>query len=138
VHLEDRFLSATELASLVAHGDVALLPYQQFVGSSGLLYRAAQAGRPSIAPSYGLMGWLARRHGLGLVVDAARPQALAEALRHCLRLPATELCDPDGLARFAQTAGDDRFAGALLGDITKLVDDLCPTAASHATGGKRA
>jgi glycosyltransferase involved in cell wall biosynthesis len=78
--LLDRFADDVELANIIHAADVVLLPYQKHVGSSGVLGRAAAAGKPVIAQSYGLLGHLVRRHGLGVTCDTSDATALSAAL----------------------------------------------------------
>ncbi|MEQ8346484.1 MAG: glycosyltransferase [Sneathiellaceae bacterium] len=92
----DRWLSEQELDSLVDRCDVVLAPYQRFVGSSGVLIRAAAAGKPVICQRYGLLGRLVAGYRLGLAVDSSDPDALAAAV-----------------TAFARDAGPDRSDGAL-------------------------
>lgn len=80
IEFEDRFLSDDELALEVVNADVVLAPYQNHVGSSGVLYWAAAAGRPVISQHVGLMGYQTNEYGLGLAVDATDPRTLGAAL----------------------------------------------------------
>lgn len=78
--LLDRRLTDAEADAAVAGADLALLPYQRHVGSSGVLVRAAAAGVPVLAQAWGLVGHQVRTYGLGATVDSASPDALARAL----------------------------------------------------------
>ncbi len=80
VLVEDRYLDEAEIQPTIEAADLVLVPYQRHVGSSGILIRAAVAGRPVLASDYGLVGAHVRRHRLGATVDAASPDALAAAL----------------------------------------------------------
>jgi len=114
--LDDRRLPDAEVAALVAGADVVLAPYQRFVGSSGVLLWAAAVGRPAIVQDYGLLGRLARRHGLGLAVDTTDPAALAAALETASARPSA-LFDRATAAAFAAEATPARFAQLLLENI---------------------
>jgi glycosyltransferase involved in cell wall biosynthesis len=94
--------------------DVVLATYPRHAGMSGVLLLAAAAGRPVLASSYGLMGELTRRRGLGLAVEAASPEALAGGLRRFLVEDPASLCDPHEQARLAREHEADHFAAALL------------------------
>ena len=78
--VEDRYLDEAEIQPTVEAADLVLVPYQRHVGSSGILIRAAAAGRPVLASDYGLVGAHVRRHRLGAAVDAVSPDALATAI----------------------------------------------------------
>ena len=80
IELVDRFVTDAELAQEVVNCDVVLAPYQNHVGSSGVLFWAAAAGKPVIAQETGLMGYQARLHRLGTTTDTTDPQALARAI----------------------------------------------------------
>jgi glycosyltransferase involved in cell wall biosynthesis len=62
--------------------DAVVLPYRRsFLGTSGVLQRAAAAKKPIIATDAGEVGDLVRRHGLGLVVDPEDPCQLGDAIK---------------------------------------------------------
>lgn len=115
LHLEDRRLSEEGLAALVGRSDVVLAPYQRFVGSSGILMRAAQAGRPVICQDYGLLGHQVRRHRLGLTVDTTDPAALAGALAEAVRRGPAALADSTAMAAFVAPHTPESFARTVLG-----------------------
>jgi glycosyltransferase involved in cell wall biosynthesis len=65
--------------------DVVVLPYRRaFDGTSGVLQRAAAAGKTVIASDVGDVGPAAREAGLGIVVPPESPQALAGAMQDFL------------------------------------------------------
>lgn len=80
VRIVDRFVADAEIERYFAIADVILAPYQRHVGMSGILVRAARAGRPVLASDWGLLGALVRRHHLGLAVDSSSHEALARGL----------------------------------------------------------
>lgn len=80
VSLRDAWVSERRLAQEYDSAHVILLPYQRFVGSSGILTRAMRAAKPVIAQDYGLLGHLCRSRRLGPTVDTRDPQALAGAV----------------------------------------------------------
>ena len=82
--VEDRYLDEAEIQPTIAAADLVLVPYQRHVGSSGILIRAATAGRPVLASDYGLVGAHVRRHALGEAVDATSAEAVADAIRRDL------------------------------------------------------
>lgn len=76
----DNFLSDEELAQEVVDCNVVLAPYQDHIGSSGVMFWAAAAGKPLLGQRTGLMGYQLEHYGLGLTVDTMNPRALAQAL----------------------------------------------------------
>jgi glycosyltransferase involved in cell wall biosynthesis len=79
IHI-DAFVPDAEMHNLFGAADLVLMPYQQHVGSSGVLVRAAAVGAPVLVQDYGMLGMLARDRGLGLCVDTTRPDAIARGL----------------------------------------------------------
>jgi hypothetical protein len=80
IEIEDRFLTEDELAQNVCAAKVILAPYQNHVGSSGVLYWAAAAGKPVLSQKTGLMGFLVHKYGLGQSVETSIPVEIAKAL----------------------------------------------------------
>lgn len=76
----DAFLSDEELSGLIAASDLILAPYQRHVGSSGVVLRAAAAGKPVLTQNYGLVGSTTRQHHLGLTVDTSNPVEIARGI----------------------------------------------------------
>ena len=114
LHIEDRRLDQTELASLVRQSDVVLAPYQRFVGSSGVLLWAAVSGRPVLAQEYGLVGRLTREHQLGLSVDASDPSQLALEIARMVDVGPSAFIDQRAAASFAAAQTPQRFASLVL------------------------
>jgi colanic acid biosynthesis glycosyl transferase WcaI len=113
--LIDRRLASGELSALVSHSDVVLLPYQRFVGSSGVLLWAARFERPVICQEYGLIGMLTRNFGLGTTVDTGRPDALAIAIGQVVKNGTESLNNRARVQDFLADRGPEVFARALLG-----------------------
>lgn len=118
VLLVDRFLDEAEIQPALHHADLVLLPYQQHVGSSGVLVRAAAAGRPVLGDAFGLVGEHLRRHRLGLPVDATDPAALRQGLHAFLAHPDAFPFDAEAARCFAEAHTADRFGAAFFGALT--------------------
>ncbi|MBL8705609.1 MAG: glycosyltransferase [Rhodospirillales bacterium] len=118
LHYADRRLSDGELTDLVTGSDVVLAPYQRFVGSSGVLLWAAQAGRPLLTQEIGLMGRLVRDHGLGLTADTSDPVALAAAMDTMIARGPASFFDPVAARIFADQCTPDSFADTVIGSMT--------------------
>jgi glycosyltransferase involved in cell wall biosynthesis len=109
---DDRRLPSDELAGLVRRCDVVLAPYQRFVGSSGVLLWAANARKPVITQSYGLVGKLCRENGLGLAVDTSKPRMLADAIEAAVAGIAGN-SGAQGMANFVANRTPRHFAATL-------------------------
>jgi len=99
--LRDEFIPAQEVQPFFRLADLILAPYQHHVGMSGILVRAAVAGKPVLASDYGLMGELTRRHILGYIVDSTKPKEIAKAISHFLTENREGVADTQKMARFA-------------------------------------
>jgi glycosyltransferase involved in cell wall biosynthesis len=74
-----------DVAKYFAVADVVILPYRRaFKGTSGILQRAAAAGKPVIATDVGEVGPTVHEYGLGVVVEPESPKALAEGIEEFL------------------------------------------------------
>jgi glycosyltransferase involved in cell wall biosynthesis len=99
--VQDTFIPDAAIDDYFQRADVILAPYQRHVGMSAILVRAAAAQKPVIASSFGLMGELTRRYGLGLTVDSTIPHKIAQALIRCLSESPLDFCDLPSMARFS-------------------------------------
>ena len=115
VLLDERFLADEEIQPLLKRSDLVLLPYVRHVGSSGVLVRAAQAGRPVLTSDYGVLGAHARRHRLGLAVDTTDAGVVARALTAWLDDPGTVPFDPGAAAAFAAANTSETFGATFFG-----------------------
>lgn len=114
LHVDDRRLERAELEYLVARSDVVLAPYQRFVGSSGVLLWAANAGRPVLAQEYGLVGRLTRDHGLGLAANSSDPERLAAAITQMVERGPQSFIDQTAAQAFVRSQTPNRFAELVL------------------------
>lgn len=77
--LKDKYLSDEELAEEVLRCNMVVAPYQNHMGSSGVLFWAAAAGKPLICQNTHLIGWQVEEYTLGKAIDTTDPEALARA-----------------------------------------------------------
>jgi glycosyltransferase involved in cell wall biosynthesis len=108
--LLDRFIEEDEARDLFEIADAILLPYQRFIGSSGVLLRAAAAGKPVIGTNFGLIGRLIEDHRLGLAIDSESPKALADAISRFIAVEPSTLFDPDSARQLARDNSPPAFA----------------------------
>ncbi|MDA1029678.1 MAG: hypothetical protein O3B41_11590, partial [Bacteroidetes bacterium] len=85
-------------------------------GSSGILIRAAAAGKPVLGSSYGMVGRNITRHQLGFAVDCNEPEQLVEAVTAFIADPAGAFDAATSLA-FAQSNSSKAFAQTILADL---------------------
>src|SRR5690606_19232678 len=119
--LHDAYVPLEEGQTLLAAADLVWAAYDNHVGSSAVLIRAAAAGRPVLSQAYALMGEETRRHRLGRTVDQRDPAALTDALAAALADP-DEGFDAASSAAFAGGHSPEAFARVIL-------DRLVPTTA---------
>jgi glycosyltransferase involved in cell wall biosynthesis len=110
-----RYVSAEEEKLLFAAADVVLLPYLGHFGSSGVLSRAAGAGRPVIASDEELVGRLVREHGLGPVFPSGDVEALRGRIGQLAKAREPEIAEWQAAARaYAPQCSRAAFREALL------------------------
>ncbi|SDF50296.1 Glycosyl transferases group 1 [Salipiger thiooxidans] len=105
----DDFVSDEELAQEVSDSDVVLAPYQNHLGSSGVVFWATAAGKPLIAQRTGLMGYQIDRYDLGLAADTTDPAALARAMEAVEMRPRN--------TEFLGAHSVPAFTGTILGEL---------------------
>ena len=97
----DRYVSEAELEWGVCALDVVATFYPRHVGSSGVVVRAAAAGRATLGSDYGWIGYAVGRFGLGRTCRPGDAPAAAAALGDLL----------DASADFALPDAGRRFVG---------------------------
>ena len=117
MHLEDRYVNASEITDLIIRCDVVLAPYQNHVGSSNVLLWAAGGQKPIITQEYGLIGALARDNKLGFVVDTTKPRAIADAIQAYVEGDVANFGDTKSMKQFADLRTPKQFAKTILDGI---------------------
>lgn len=110
VVFEDRFVEENEIQPMIAAVDLNLVPYVGHIGSSGVLVRAAAAGKPVLATDFGVVGAHVRRYRLGRAVDTWTPEPLTMALRDWLADPSSVPFSPQRARAFAEANTAETFA----------------------------
>jgi hypothetical protein len=113
VRLDLREQSQEEISSAVASARCVVLPYRRHRGMSRILVEAAACGTPVVAHDYGLLGYLVRRHRLGIALDCRSRGAFRTAVMSFTELPARSGPDTAALARFAGRFTETGFTAAL-------------------------
>jgi glycosyltransferase involved in cell wall biosynthesis len=95
----NRYVSNAEEKLLFAASDFVLLPYVHHFGTSGVLSRAAAAGKPVIVSDEQLLGRLVRDNKLGLLFPSGDVPALCEQIRRAKAAFAGQLSEWAAAAR---------------------------------------
>jgi glycosyltransferase involved in cell wall biosynthesis len=107
------FIPEPDVSTYFQLADVILAIYQRHVGMSGILLLAAAAGKPVLSSDYGLMGELARRYQLGLVVDSTQPTEIAKALTTLFTTSPQTIANPSQMKLFAEQNSIDLYASTI-------------------------
>jgi glycosyltransferase involved in cell wall biosynthesis len=107
------FIPEADVPSYFQLADVILAPYQRHVGMSGILLLAAAAGKPVLSSDYGLMGELARRYQLGLVVDSTQPPEIAKAMATLLLVAPQTISNLSQMKLLAEQNSIDLYASTI-------------------------
>ncbi|MCY4233542.1 MAG: glycosyltransferase [Bacteroidetes bacterium] len=86
---ELHFITDVEMANYMTASDLVLLPYIGHTHSSGILVRAAIAGKPVLGSNDGLIGRYIRDYKLGLDVISTDPSEIATGILMWLNSPDT-------------------------------------------------
>ncbi|HEX7978465.1 MAG TPA: hypothetical protein VF461_07680 [Gemmatimonadaceae bacterium] len=78
--LLDRHLSIEQLTLAIMAADLVCVPYPNHIGSASILIRAAAAERPVLSSTFGWVGHVTSRFGLGWSCDVLQHDVLADAL----------------------------------------------------------
>ena len=110
-----RFVPDEHIQAFFGATDGVLALYQQHVGMSAVLVRAAAAGKPVLASAYGLVGQLVREKNLGLVLDATAPEAVAAALQTFA--DDSSLGNPEQMRNFAELNRASEYARVIFDSL---------------------
>ena len=116
VVFREGFVSDGDLDAMVCAADAVLALYRGHVGSSGVVLRAAAAGRPLIATDEGMIGREVRAHRLGQTVDVSDRVAVAAALGRATTEPGAGFV-LEGARAYAQAHSVGRFVDTIVGAL---------------------
>jgi glycosyltransferase involved in cell wall biosynthesis len=85
--VRDQFADQATFEAVFAAADMVVLPYPEHVGSSGILLRAVQWGKPVLAADWGWIGWVTRHFELGRTVAVRDLARFTEALERAYAEP---------------------------------------------------
>jgi glycosyltransferase involved in cell wall biosynthesis len=114
----NRYVSAEEEKQLFAACDVVLLPYIGHQGTSGILSRAAGAGKPVIASDENLIGHTVRQHEMGLLFESGNVPELQRAILQAAAATPVALSKwQTGAQACAKTCSRGAFRSALVAAV---------------------
>ena len=114
----NRYVSAEEEKQLFAACDAVLLPYIRHLDGSGVLSRAAGAGKPAIASDEYLIGHVVRQNKMGLLFKSGDVPELRKAMEHAASANADEISEWQAGARaYAKNCSRDAFRSALVNAV---------------------
>jgi len=114
-HILDHYVSESEEALCFAAADIVVLPYLHHFGSSGVLSRAAAAGKLVIGSESGLLGQRIRQHQLGWTFADGEHTLLMQLLDKTAQLSSEQFkqFQTNGLT-YAQQCSRGAYREALL------------------------
>ena len=114
----NRYVSAEEEKQLFAACDAVLLPYIRHLDGSGVLSRAAGAGKPAIASDEYLIGHVVRQFGMGVLFESGNVPELQRAIMQAAAAAPTELAKwQAGAQAYAKTCSRGAFRSALVAAV---------------------
>lgn len=114
----NRYVSDAEEKLLFAAADFVLLPYIHHFGTSGVLSRAAAAGKPVIASDEELLGCLVKEYNLGLLFPTEQVSALREQIIKAASAPKSLLSQWTNAAQsYANRFSREAYRAALLNAV---------------------
>lgn len=116
------FLDDEREFALFAAADIVWLGYQNFYGMSGVLFQAGAASLPVIACKEGLIGWLARKHELGEVLNSADPADISASICRLAGNPQARRISGEHGRRLAAAHTPDKLAIGVCDAVVRAVD----------------
>jgi hypothetical protein len=110
IELEDGFVTDEQLANEITGADIILAPYQNHIGSSGVMHWAVAAKKPLIAQDTGLIGYQVSKYGLGTAINCGNPKVIANEIGSIMNTA------PKLLKTFAKRHGPSKFVGNILNE----------------------
>lgn len=111
----NRYVTSEEEKQLFAACDAVLVPYIRHQGTSGILSRAAGAGKPVIVSDELLLAHLVRQYDMGLVFEPGNVPALKKAIEHIASASTEELARwQNGARAHAKTCSRGAFRTQLV------------------------
>ena len=123
--LINRYVSTAEEKLSFSACDVALLPYLNHFGTSGVFSRAMAAGKMVIVSDEQLLGRLTRECGLGLLFPSGEAARLRECIREAAAMGPEQMANRRCAARnYAQRHSRCAYRAALLASLRAPAPDI--------------
>ncbi|HKW27699.1 MAG TPA: glycosyltransferase [Verrucomicrobiae bacterium] len=114
----NRYISALEERQVFAACDMVLLPYLRHFDGSGVLSRAAGAGKPALASDEYLIGHVVRHYGMGLLFKSGRVPELRNAMVRAATASGGEIARwQEGAQAYAKNCSRDTFRSVLVAAV---------------------
>jgi hypothetical protein len=114
VTVYDQFISPEMEADLFCACDAVWVGYKRHYGMSGVLAQANRYGKTVIATDSGLIGWFAKRDGLGPLLRSLSARSVNAAIDEAFAL--------EGICRSTpRTSSDDLLAAGTVNHFKKIV-----------------
>jgi glycosyltransferase involved in cell wall biosynthesis len=114
----NRYISAQEERQVFAACDMVLLPYLRHLDGSGVLSRAAGAGRPALASDEYLIGDVVRHYGMGLLFRSGNVTELRHAMVRAVTAPGADIARwQAGAQAYAKNCSRDTFRCVLIAAV---------------------
>lgn len=114
----NRYVSAGEEKQLFAACDMVLLPYIRHLDGSGVLSRAAGAGKPALVSDEYLIGHVVRNYGMGLLFPSCNVSELRSNIERATAAKAGELSNwQAGAQAYAKNCSRAAFRSALVAAV---------------------
>jgi glycosyltransferase involved in cell wall biosynthesis len=93
-----------------------ILPYQDFLGSSGVMFQALCYGLPVVVPDYGLMGYLVKKYNLGRTYESGNPSSLMKVFDEFKESPFNF---EENIKNYMNSQSTDNFKKVLVNAFTQ-------------------
>ena len=114
----DEYIESQDVQHFYHLSDVILTTYQQHMGSSAAIVRAAHAEKPVLSSDYGFMGEVVSRRKLGITVNTSDVHSIARGLERFLNGSAEQFFDREEAVRYAS----EHSQGQLAHDLERMLN----------------
>lgn len=119
------YIPETRFPQFFVAADCVVTPYRRSFGRrrpSNVFQKAAGAGRPVIAPAFGMFEDRIQEYGLGVTFDPESPASLAEAMATFVRSDG-EIGDPDGIETYARSQTYQVLSAIVTETYQRILED---------------
>jgi glycosyltransferase involved in cell wall biosynthesis len=113
------FIQDEDIQLYFQASDYILALYQKHIGMSGIMVRAAAAGKPLLTYNFGLMGKIVTDKQLGIVVDEYKKDDLYDKITFLLQNN-EPIGDKNQMQAYAEINNEKHYAHTILTDIERI------------------